>query len=37
MSKDGSWESRHRRGLDVYRTIRNDPSLDLEQTAQGMA
>jgi 4-carboxymuconolactone decarboxylase len=37
MSDDGSYESRHLRGLDVYRTIRNDPSLDLEQTAQGMA
>jgi 4-carboxymuconolactone decarboxylase len=37
MSDDGSFESRHRRGLDVYRTIRSDPSLDLEQTAQGMA
>lgn len=37
MSDDGSYESRHERGLDVYRTIRNDPSVDLEQTAQGMA
>lgn len=37
MSEDGSHKSRHERGLDVYRTIRSDPSLDLEQTAQGMA
>jgi len=37
VSDDGSYEERHRRGLDVYRTIRSDPSLDLEQTAQGMA
>jgi len=37
MHDDGSYESRHRRALDVYRTIRSDPSLDLEQTAQGMA
>jgi len=37
MSEDGSHRSRHQRGLDVYRTIRNDASLDLEQVAQGMA
>jgi len=37
MSEDGSHKSRHERGLDVYRSIRSDPSLDLEQTAQGMA
>ncbi|MBW2289014.1 MAG: carboxymuconolactone decarboxylase family protein [Deltaproteobacteria bacterium] len=37
MSEEGSHPSRHQRGLDVYRTIRSDPSLDLEQTAQGMA
>ena len=37
MSEDGSYRSRHQRGLDVYRTIRNDPSLDLEQITQGMA
>ncbi|MBW2275027.1 MAG: carboxymuconolactone decarboxylase family protein [Deltaproteobacteria bacterium] len=37
MSGDGSYESRHARGLDVYRTIRSDASLDLEQTTQGMA
>ena len=37
MSEDGSHQSRHQRGLDIYRTIRNDPSLDLEQAAQGMA
>ncbi len=37
MSDDGSYESRHQRALDVYRTIRSDPSLDMEQTAQGMA
>jgi 4-carboxymuconolactone decarboxylase len=37
MSEDGSYLDRHQRGLDVYRTIRSDPSLDLEQTAQAMA
>ncbi len=37
MSEDGSYEGRHERALDVYRTIRSDPALDLEQTAQGMA
>lgn len=37
MSEDGSYQSRHLRGLDVYRTIRSDPALDLERTAQGMA
>ncbi len=37
MSEEGSHPSRHQRGLDDYRTIRSDPSLDVEQTAQGMA
>ena len=33
----GSYRSRHERALDVYRTIRSDPDLDLERTARGMA
>ncbi len=37
MSKDGSYKSRHERAQDVYRTIRGDPSLDIEQTTRGMA
>ena len=36
MDDVGSYKSRHERGLDVYRTLRNDPSLDLEQAARGM-
>jgi len=32
-----SYRKRHERALDVYRTIRGDPDLDLEQTAEGMA
>lgn len=34
---DGSYKSRRKRGLDVFRTIRNIPSPDLEQTAGNMA
>jgi 4-carboxymuconolactone decarboxylase len=37
MNDDGSHKSRHERGVDVYRSIRSDPTLDFEQTAQGMA
>ena len=33
----GSYHSRHQRALDVYRTIRSDPNLDLEKAARGMA
>jgi 4-carboxymuconolactone decarboxylase len=32
-----SYRNRHERALDVYRTIRGDPDLDLEQIARGMA
>jgi len=33
----GSYRERHDRGLDLYRTIRGDPDVDLEQAARGMA
>lgn len=32
----GSYRSRHERALDVYRTIRSDPDIDLERAARGM-
>jgi 4-carboxymuconolactone decarboxylase len=37
VAEDGSYEGRHKRALDVYRTIRSDPSLELEQVVKGMA
>jgi 4-carboxymuconolactone decarboxylase len=33
----GSYRDRHVRGLDVYRTIRGNPDLDLERVSRAMA
>jgi 4-carboxymuconolactone decarboxylase len=36
MTDDGSYEARHERALDVYRTLRADASLDLPQVTAGI-